>query len=200
MRRLAPRGRLVTPTFGLLGLRPRRGVPGVPDVQGLLARVRVQASRTPTRSPRPAPRGARARCCVGGLAAARCGSSGSVRRRRRTPGSRSTSTSGTPTPEIDARYVITGDSTAIASRDFGALLFGSREHVESMLSARRILASHHSEYPPPSGDRSSNATSRGPGSSSSTVSWAPRTWSPTTATPLPGSPRTFVSAWRGSAR
>ena len=51
-------------------------------------------------------------------------------------------------PEIDARYVITGDSPDRdrLAGDPGALLFGSREHVESMLSARRILGSHHSEY------------------------------------------------------
>ena len=43
-------------------------------------------------------------------------------------------------PEIDARYVITGDSPDRdrLAGDPGALLFGSREHVESMLSARRI--------------------------------------------------------------
>ena len=51
-------------------------------------------------------------------------------------------------PEIDARYVITSDSPDRdrLEGDPGAVVFGSREHVEAMLAARRILASHHSEY------------------------------------------------------
>ena len=106
-------------------------------------------------------------------------------------------------PEIDARYVITGDSPDRdrLAGDPGALLFGSREHVESMLSARRILASHHSEYLLPVRGPKFERNVKGTRSSSSTVSWAPRTWSPTTATPLLGSPRTSSSSARsGSAR
>ncbi len=51
-------------------------------------------------------------------------------------------------PEIDARYVITRDSPDLerVAGDPSAVMFGSREHVESALAARRILGSHHSEY------------------------------------------------------
>lgn len=51
-------------------------------------------------------------------------------------------------PEIDARYVITADSPDLPrlEGDPGVVLFGSREHVEATLAARRILGSHHSEY------------------------------------------------------
>ncbi len=51
-------------------------------------------------------------------------------------------------PEIDARYVITRDSPDLArvAADPNTVLFGSRQHVESALAARRILGSHHSEY------------------------------------------------------
>ncbi len=51
-------------------------------------------------------------------------------------------------PEIDARYVISADSPDLSHLDGdpGVVLFGSREHVESTLAARRILSSHHSDY------------------------------------------------------
>ncbi len=51
-------------------------------------------------------------------------------------------------PEIDARYVISADSPdrAALQGDSGVLTFGSREHVEATLAARRILSSHHSDY------------------------------------------------------
>ncbi len=51
-------------------------------------------------------------------------------------------------PEIDARYVIAAGSPdrAALGDDPGVLTFGSREHVEATLAARRILSSHHSDY------------------------------------------------------
>jgi CDP-glycerol glycerophosphotransferase len=51
-------------------------------------------------------------------------------------------------PEIDARYVIAADSPDrdALGDDPGVLVFGSREHVEATLAARRILSSHHSDY------------------------------------------------------
>ena len=52
-------------------------------------------------------------------------------------------------PEIDARYVISADSPdrAALEGDPGLLTFGSREHVEATLAARRrILSSHHTDY------------------------------------------------------
>ncbi|GIL35473.1 CDP-glycerol glycerophosphotransferase family protein [Phycicoccus sp. DTK01] len=51
-------------------------------------------------------------------------------------------------PEIDARYVIapgSPDREALGD-DPGVLEFGSREHVEATLAARRILSSHHGDY------------------------------------------------------
>ena len=51
-------------------------------------------------------------------------------------------------PEIDARYVITRDSPDLdrVGGDPNTVIFGSRAHVEATLAARRILGSHHVEY------------------------------------------------------
>ena len=51
-------------------------------------------------------------------------------------------------PEIDARYVLTPGSPdrRRLEGDPGLVEFGSREHLEATLAARRILSSHHSDY------------------------------------------------------
>ena len=163
VRRLAP-GPPRDPDLGLLGLRPRRGVPGVPDVQGLLARVRVQAfdtdavtsARTPWRS------GKVLRWRTRGRPVWVVGERPET---ARTLGSRSTSTSGTPTPRsTPATSSPATPPTAIASP-------GTPVPCSSAAASTWSRCCRPGGSPPrttastccPSGDRSSNATSRGPG-------------------------------------